>query len=144
MTVAGTLLTVFCVAGFLSTLIWPARARRGQADENVPAGIPLRGARWCAGGASLLYLAVIAGAFLQAGDPAASPATGGDGAFLFVLLLLSRFAIIATVGAIAYSGLLWWYRIWPLLHRLHYTAVTILLVVFTVWLAFFDLAGWYP
>lgn len=137
MTVAGTLLTVFCVAGFLSTLIRPARARRGQPDESIPAG---NSPPWC----PVVYLAVIAGAFLQAGDPAASPATGGDGAFLFVLLLRSRFAIIATGGAIAYSGLRWWYRIWPLLHRLHYTAVTILLVVFTVWLAFFDLAGWYP
>jgi len=61
---------------------------------------------------------------------------GSTGGFLFVLIL-SRIAVIATVGAIAYAALLWRYRIRSPLHRLHYTVVTALLAMFTVWFSFF-------
>jgi|GEM_PF-3103074 len=133
MAVAGTVLTMTCVAGFLSVFIWPARALHGPTGVDPPPGSAFRGARWCAGGAGVLYLVVIAGI--------STPGVGG--LFLAVLLFLARIAIIATVGAVAYTGLVWWHRLWSPIHRLHYTVVTALLVVFTVWFAFLDLAGWY-
>jgi hypothetical protein len=143
---ASLALTIGCTIVFVSTLLWPAEylLRRLQGG---PARTPETGekpySRWLAGIASLFFLALIVALAVTphaAGQPLFSSAGILEPVFV-VLLFFARLAIVLTVGVIAYTVLAWHDRSWSLWRRVHYTLVAAALVAFTIWLAFFTLAG---
>ncbi len=142
-TTAFTLLSCACTAAFISTLLWPAGHLTRQIQDLALPRRPGQSARWIAGIASLLYLAlIVALAAVPAGRGQTLFPPGGAAEPLFgALLLLARIAAVLTFGAGIYAGLAWRGRYWAIWHRIHYTLVAAALIVFTVWLAFFDLTG---
>lgn len=135
-------LIVICLVVCLSVLVvapigyFVAREQGKRLDQPGLA----RMARWVLGMASVLCLAFVALYALSLQDPMVR-LTGQRG-LLDALSWVALLVVLCAVAAIGLNIQAWRKKYWRLVGRLHYTAVTVGMVIFAVLLVAYNQVGW--
>jgi hypothetical protein len=89
---------------------------------------------------ALLALPLMAGLYLQVGDPWGL--ASGQRGMLTVLGGMSILVVLLTAGTVTLAGVAWRRGWWSVIARIYYSVVTVALIGFVWFLAFWNQIGW--
>ena len=138
---------IICLIVFLSVIVWPVWAiiSGPQALKERDITVFRRTARWMAGSAAflmLLFVLLLSMMMSQTNLVERFLTSIPVPPLLILLLFMPVIAAVLTLFVIPLAVLAWLKKYWTPVERIHYTLVTVALIVFMWWLDFYNLLGW--